>query len=175
MFNRGQRAELQEFLATYVPDRSVDEELGFREQTGGFDLNKIDTSTETKLIGIVKERGGSNFARFLFEVESAEAHRIANIGLQVFPRPGDAAAPERAGCDRSVKGRVRKGGFQRTLLWRGTGGAQRQSDLRSRVRISGSRAQHTEPSRYAILHRVHEQDIYRDGGAPTGAIGEDHA
>jgi D-alanyl-D-alanine carboxypeptidase len=95
VFNRGQRAELQEFLAKYVPDRSVDDELGFREQTGGFDLNKIETSTGMKLTGVVKERGSSNYARFLFEVEPEEPHRIANIGLQLMPRPGDAPPLQR--------------------------------------------------------------------------------
>src|SRR4051794_2401450 len=48
LFNRGKRAELEQFLKTYLPDRSVDEELGFRGQTGGFDLQTIESSTETK-------------------------------------------------------------------------------------------------------------------------------
>jgi D-alanyl-D-alanine carboxypeptidase len=95
VFNRGQRAELQEFLAKYLPDRSVDDELGFREQTGGFDLNKIETATDTKVTGIVQERAGSNYAKFLFEVDAAEPHRIANIGLQVIPRPGEAPPLQR--------------------------------------------------------------------------------
>jgi CubicO group peptidase (beta-lactamase class C family) len=91
VFNRGNRDELKQFLATYLPDRPVDEELGFREQTGGFALVKIEESSDTKLTGTVKEREGSNYARFMFEVELAEPHRIANIGLRIVPRPGDAA------------------------------------------------------------------------------------
>ena len=45
--------------------------------------------------GTVKERGSGNFAKFLFEVEAAEPHQIANIGLQLIPRPGDAPAVRR--------------------------------------------------------------------------------
>jgi CubicO group peptidase (beta-lactamase class C family) len=90
VFNRGRQDELKQFLATYLPDRPVDEELGFREQTGGFTLVKIEESADTKLTGIVKERDGGNYARFLFEVEPAEPHRIANIGLRVIPPPAGA-------------------------------------------------------------------------------------
>ncbi len=95
VFNRGRPEELKQFLATYLPDRPVDAELGFRDQTGGFTLVEIEESSNTRLTGIVKERDGSNYARFLFEVDPAEPHRIANLGLRVIPRPGDAPAIER--------------------------------------------------------------------------------
>jgi CubicO group peptidase (beta-lactamase class C family) len=91
VFNRGRQDELKQFLATYLPDRPVDQEVGFREQTGGFTLVNIEESSETRLTGIVKEREGSNYARFMFEVEPAEPHRIANLGLRIIPRPGDSA------------------------------------------------------------------------------------
>jgi len=97
VFNRGQQDELKQFLATYLPDRPVEEELSFREQTGGFTLVKIEESSDTKLTGIVKEREGSNYARFMFEVEPAEPHRISNIGLRIIPRPEDAAPVARRG------------------------------------------------------------------------------
>ncbi len=91
VFNRGQREELRAYLEKNMPKRAahLDQELGFREMTGGFDLKKIETSTPEKLTGIVKERGGTNYANFVFEVEPSEPHVVTNMALRVTPRPAE--------------------------------------------------------------------------------------
>src|SRR6266498_1472321 len=66
-FNNGERAVLRQFLEKNHPARvkDLDEELGFREETGGFELKKVEESTATRITGLVKERGSEQFARFV--------------------------------------------------------------------------------------------------------------
>src|SRR5579864_6421144 len=50
-FNRGDREAYREFLQKNFPSRAerLDRELQFREQTGGFELRKVEESAPTKL------------------------------------------------------------------------------------------------------------------------------
>lgn len=93
-FNAGDRDGLQRFLDTVLRDRgprTVDQDLGFREQTGGFDVMKVEASTPARITGLVRERDGERFARFTIEVEPEPPHRIVQFGLQVAPRPAEFA------------------------------------------------------------------------------------
>jgi D-alanyl-D-alanine carboxypeptidase len=94
-FNRGNRAVLLQFLQTYHPSSvaHINDEMGFREQTGGFDFKKTEESTPTHFTGIVKERRSDQFARFVIDVEAAEPHRITNFNLQAIPTPAEFAIP----------------------------------------------------------------------------------
>src|SRR5580698_5180461 len=62
-FNSGDRAELEKFRSHFdKPDEhKVEGMLGFRRQTGGFDLKKIEESSATKLTGLVQERDSDQF------------------------------------------------------------------------------------------------------------------
>jgi D-alanyl-D-alanine carboxypeptidase len=97
VFNRGERSALLEFFSANLPERveHIDDALDFRKNTGGFDLRKIEESTPTKLVGVVQERGGSNFARFRIEVDAAEPHRILDLGLQQIQNESPGPAPSR--------------------------------------------------------------------------------
>jgi D-alanyl-D-alanine carboxypeptidase len=90
-FNRGDKAVLQQFLTENFPSRAaeVDMEMGFREQTGGFDLMEVGESTPVRFSGMVKERGSDQFAHFTMEVEPADAHHIVSLELRVIPRPAE--------------------------------------------------------------------------------------
>ena len=57
-FNRGARDNYRDFLQKNFPSRlqDLDQDLGFREMTGGFDLKKVEESTATKLVALVQER-----------------------------------------------------------------------------------------------------------------------
>ena len=94
-FNTGDRAVLLEFLQKNDPTRAagIDQEFGFRAQTGGFDLKKIEESTPTRLTGLVKERASDQFARFTIEVAPAEPHRIAQLNLRAIPQPPEFPMP----------------------------------------------------------------------------------
>ena len=94
-FNTGDRAVLLEFLQKNDPSRAagIDQEFGFRTQTGGFDLKKVEQSTPTRLTGLVKERASDQFARFTIEVEPSEPHRIAQLNLRAIPQPPEFPMP----------------------------------------------------------------------------------
>jgi len=84
VFNGGDRAALQEYLRKNNPDRAdhVDDELRFREMTGGFEFKKTEESVPTRYVALVKERDSDTFARVTMEVEGAAPHKIKG-GLQI--------------------------------------------------------------------------------------------
>jgi CubicO group peptidase (beta-lactamase class C family) len=94
-FNSGSRAVLLQFLQTNRPVSvaHINDEMGFREQTGGFDFKKTEESTPTHFTGIVKERRSDQFARFVIDVEAAEPHRITNFNVLAIPAPAEFAIP----------------------------------------------------------------------------------
>src|SRR5690348_5950781 len=68
-FNSGDRARIQAYLAKYEPARSLDEMLGFRSQTGGFELLSVDTSNRLHIAFRVKERASPTTAVGKIEVK----------------------------------------------------------------------------------------------------------
>ena len=94
-FNGDDRATVLQFFEKNFPARAshINEELEFRNRTGGFDFKKAEASTATRFTGVVKERDSEQFARFEIEVEASEPHRITNLNLRVIPRPAEFALP----------------------------------------------------------------------------------
>jgi len=88
-FNGGDRATLLQFLERNFPGNGsrIDAELEFRNRTGGFDFKKVETSTPSRLTGLIKERNSDQFARFEIVVEPALPYRITNLTLTAIPRP----------------------------------------------------------------------------------------
>lgn len=94
-FNRGDREAYRQFLQKTFPSRMehLDGELQFREQTGGFELRKVEDSAPTKLIALVQERNSEQFGRLTLETEAAEPHRIIGMELRAIPRPSEFSLP----------------------------------------------------------------------------------
>jgi D-alanyl-D-alanine carboxypeptidase len=92
-FNSGERDQLEKFRSHYAkPDEhKVEGIFAFRQQTGGFDLRKIEDSTATQLTGLVQERGSDQFARFKIEVEAAAPFKVTHLELQAVDRPAEFA------------------------------------------------------------------------------------
>jgi D-alanyl-D-alanine carboxypeptidase len=88
-FNSGDRNQFQQFLQSNFPSRatSLDQDMSFRAQTGGFELRQIEQASATKASGLVQERDSDQFARFTVELEPAEPHRIIALALRAIPRP----------------------------------------------------------------------------------------
>src|SRR5260370_3651979 len=65
-FNSGDRAQIEGFLSHYKNPggHDVHGDLGFRQQTGGFDLKKLEESAPTKLTRLVQERSSDQSRRF---------------------------------------------------------------------------------------------------------------
>ena len=92
-FNSGDRDRYEEFLRDNFPSllASLDEEMGFREFTGGFDLQKLEHVTATQVTGLVQERASDQFARFELQVEATKPHIILSLNLAAIPRPQEFA------------------------------------------------------------------------------------
>jgi D-alanyl-D-alanine carboxypeptidase len=100
-FNDGDRTALSQFLDKNYPTHqgSVDDQMGFRRQTGGFDFKKVEESTATRFTGLVKERDSDQYARFEIEVAADEPHAITKLGLRAIPRPSDVPLPRTSESD----------------------------------------------------------------------------
>ncbi len=94
-FNSGDKATVLAFLQKNYPARvaDIDGEMGFREQTGGFDLRKAEECAATKCSAILQERASDQFARMVVEVDPAEPHVIKEVELRAIPRPADFLIP----------------------------------------------------------------------------------
>src|SRR6266446_4589954 len=115
-FNSGDRAVLLAYLQKNNPSHAadIDQEFGFRTQTGGFDFKKVEDSAPTRLTGVVKERGSDQFARFAIEVESAEPQRVTQLELRAIPPPAEFPMP-RMSQDAALAALRAEGGEGRVL------------------------------------------------------------
>jgi CubicO group peptidase (beta-lactamase class C family) len=100
-FNSGDRAELEKFRSHFdkPEEHKVEGILGFRQQTGGFDLKKIEESNTTKLTGLVQERDSDQFARFTIEVEAAAPYHVTHLDIRAIGRPAEFALPRLSQSD----------------------------------------------------------------------------
>src|SRR5262245_4753298 len=90
-FNSGDRERIRRYLETSYPTASLDGQLSFRAQTGGFDFRALEQATATAVSGLVQERNSDQFARFSLVVQEAEPHAIVRFGLNAVPRPAEFA------------------------------------------------------------------------------------
>jgi D-alanyl-D-alanine carboxypeptidase len=92
-FNSGDKAELEKFRSHFdkPEEHKVEGMSGFRQQTGGFDLKKIEESSATKLTGLVQERDSDQFARFTLEVEAAAPYHVTHLDIRAIGRPAEFA------------------------------------------------------------------------------------
>ncbi|MBZ0235253.1 MAG: beta-lactamase family protein, partial [Deltaproteobacteria bacterium] len=91
-FNAGDAAGLAAFGAHLTPELArdfpgADEQLGFREQTGGFDVKTTEASTPPRFVAIVKEREGDQFARVVLELDAS--NRVRHFDISVVPVPAE--------------------------------------------------------------------------------------
>ena len=97
-FNATSGDSLRRFLAEHAPGVTGQPMLevtpgtaGFRAQTGGFELRKIETTTPTALTALMQERDSDQIARFTIEVAPTPPHHITKLGAQAIARPPELA------------------------------------------------------------------------------------
>jgi len=92
-FNSADRTQLESFRSHFdkPEEHKIEGMLGFRQQTGGFDLKKIEESSPTKLTALVQERDSDQFARLTIEVEAAAAHHVTHLDVRAISRPAEFA------------------------------------------------------------------------------------
>src|ERR1051326_1357373 len=59
-FNSGDRASMEAYIKKFDPARPLDNQMNFRNQTGGFDLLSIDKSERAHLAFPVEKKDRSN-------------------------------------------------------------------------------------------------------------------
>jgi D-alanyl-D-alanine carboxypeptidase len=96
-FNAADRERLRLFIERDFPTdpMTVDEELAFRDQSGGFEVRRIEETTSTRLSGVIQGRDTGNYARLVLEVEVAEGHRVTSLSIRRIQRPSDITPPAR--------------------------------------------------------------------------------
>ena len=104
-FNSGDRARIQAYIAKYEPTGAVDETVGFREQTGGFDLLGIDKSDRLHIEFRVKEKASPTTAVGKIDVSDADPAVVTSFGLRAIP-PGMTAADMNMKIDAATRARV---------------------------------------------------------------------
>ena len=124
-FNSGDRDTYRAFLQKYSPARleRLDSAMEFRSRTGGLDLKKVESSSPTELVAIVKERGTEQFVRMTFVVEAAEPHSMSRVELNAIPTPAEFAPPQLseaelvAALQKKLQQEADAGQFSGTVLW----------------------------------------------------------
>ena len=86
-FNTGDKATIASFLSSTFPSENLEEEMDFRQRSGGFELRKLEQATATTLTGLVQERGSDQFARFGIAVEPSGSSRILELPIRAIRRP----------------------------------------------------------------------------------------
>jgi retinol-binding protein 3 len=86
-FNSGDRATIEAYVKTVEPSQSVDGMIGFRKQTGGFDLLSIESSEPLHIRFRVKEKGGPTTALGNLMVKDGQPPTVGTFGLRALP-PG---------------------------------------------------------------------------------------
>ena len=104
-FNSGDRGRIQAYLAKYDPEKSVDSEVSFRDQTGGFELIGIDQSDRLRIEFRVKEKAGPTNAVGRIKVKDADPAQIVSFSLRAVP-PGVTAADMNMKIDAATRARV---------------------------------------------------------------------
>jgi hypothetical protein len=102
-FNSGDRAKVEAYVKTVDKSENVDGMLGFRNQTGGFELIGIESSEPLHLRFRVKEKGGPTTALGNLLVKDAQPPTVATFGLSALP-PG--AEVENVTIDAAMRKRV---------------------------------------------------------------------
>jgi peptidase S41-like protein len=91
-FNSGDTARLGEYFRRFQPEMSAGDEIGFREQTGGFDVLTIERSEPRHMEFTVRERNSPTTAYGVLEVSTADPVRVTTRRLQAMGPNATAAA-----------------------------------------------------------------------------------
>ena len=86
-FNSGDHAKIDAYVQKYDPKNSADRMMSFRNQTGGFDLMAIESSSTLTIKFRVKEKNSPTVAFGTITVNDAQTGTVVEFGLRAIP-PG---------------------------------------------------------------------------------------
>jgi hypothetical protein len=159
-FNSGDAGKLNAYYQRYEPAKSADGTMGFREQTGGFDLLSVEKSEATHIEYLVKEKKGETHAFGALDITGGDQGGVKNFVLLALP-PGGSAADFRidaATRDRVIAGAIAK--LNESYVFPET--ATKMGDA---VRARQKRGEYdavTNGATFASLLTEHFQDVSHD-------------
>jgi CubicO group peptidase (beta-lactamase class C family) len=89
-FNARDEAGLSAWAKNLAPELAkefppVKHLLGFRDNTGGFDIKQTETATPTRFVALLEERDGDQFARVTLELDAS--NQVSALDMEVVPTP----------------------------------------------------------------------------------------
>src|SRR5580658_867454 len=79
-FNSGDRATMQAFFDKSMTFGRIDQDMGIRDRTGGYDVKKVQESTDARIVVVAQERGSAKqFATITMSVAAADPHQVAGL------------------------------------------------------------------------------------------------
>jgi len=94
-FNSGDPATMQQFFDKSMTFGRLDQDMGIRNRTGGFDVKKVEESSETRIVVLAQERGsGKQFTRIVMTVAAAEPYQVAGLRFGAAQPPPELAPPK---------------------------------------------------------------------------------
>ena len=91
----GDRAAIQQFIEKSMSWGRADQELAMHNQTGGYDVKKVEQSSDANLVVLAQERGGARqFVRITFNASTTDPSQIAGIRIQPAQPPPELAPPK---------------------------------------------------------------------------------
>jgi D-alanyl-D-alanine carboxypeptidase len=94
-FDDNNRATYRSFILQDFPDGAgrLGQYEGLWNNTGGFDIWKIESETSGEVVAILQERFGDQLAQIKLKVDPADPHRIIQMELIPIPPPAGFALP----------------------------------------------------------------------------------
>ena len=88
-FNSGDRKRYATFLKRNFPSRVrlLNQEMGLREFTDGFELRRLERASARRVSGWIQERDSDQFVRFELTVSAGTPRKIRALDLAPIPRP----------------------------------------------------------------------------------------
>jgi hypothetical protein len=161
-FNSGDNARMQAYLAKYEPDKPLEQQVAFRNQTGGFELLGIDKNERLHIEFRVKEKNSATTAVGKIDVKDADPAQVAAFGLRAIP-PGMTAADMHVTVDAATRGRVIDGAI--TMLdeyYVYPDVAKKMGDALKMRRQKGEYDSVTDAETFANLLTTHLREVSHD-------------
>jgi hypothetical protein len=86
-FNSGDRAKLEAYIKKFDPEKSVERMMGFRGETGGFDLIGIESSEPLLIKFRLREKASPTVGIGSIQLKDAQSGVVESFNLQAIP-PG---------------------------------------------------------------------------------------
>jgi len=102
-FNSADSARIGDYARRFQPDVTLDDELGFRDQTGGFDVLSIERNEPRHLEFTVRERNSPMTAYGVIDMSATEPLRVTKRDMRAM---GPNASPAALRIDAMERARV---------------------------------------------------------------------